>query len=129
MTKHQLMKYRDIVREVAQLEEQRLKIDDTLRRCTGRISDMPRGGVDDDKMASLIASKVDLNNLINSRVTDQFQAQAEIERAIEGLPPRERTLMRARYINGLDWISVCVELRLEWAQTHRCHSEALKRIG
>jgi hypothetical protein len=37
-------------------------------------------------------------------------------------------LIRLYYIDGLTWEKVCVDINYSWRQTHRLHSEALKKI-
>lgn len=54
--------------------------------------------------------------------------QLAIERAIDALESKARTLIRFRYIDGLKWEEVCEKLHYEWAQTHIIHSEALKKL-
>jgi len=56
--------------------------------------------------------------------------EKDIEKVIESLEDsRERTIMRYRYISGLDWEEVCVKAHYSWKHTHRLHSEALKKIN
>jgi RNA polymerase sigma factor (sigma-70 family) len=52
-------------------------------------------------------------------------ALAEIEDAIEVLEPRERTLIRLHYAQGLTWEEVCVAMNYSWRQIHRIHAKAL----
>jgi hypothetical protein len=43
--------------------------------------------------------------------------------------PLHRTVLRLRYIDGLSWEKICVEINYEWAWTHRIHSNALDNIS
>ena len=55
--------------------------------------------------------------------------EKDIEKVIEALKDsRERTIMRYRYISGLEWEEVCVRAHYSWKHTHRLHSEALKKL-
>ena len=40
----------------------------------------------------------------------------------------ERTVLRLRYIQGLKWEKVCVELGYQWDATHKIHRSALKNF-
>ena len=55
--------------------------------------------------------------------------EKEIEKVIDALKDsRERTIMRYRYISGLEWEEVCVKAHYSWRQTHYLHSSALEKI-
>lgn len=56
--------------------------------------------------------------------------EKDIEKVIDALEDsRERTIMRYRYISGLKWEEVCVKAHYSWRQTHRLHSDALRKIN
>ena len=107
MTKDELRQYRSIKNEISQIER--------------RILEMERRGDDLDIIEPLI-------NLYRSKLADLIEGQLRIEKAIEGLEPIERELIRLRYIDGLEWIDVAAEIHYEWTQTHRIHARALKMI-
>lgn len=55
--------------------------------------------------------------------------EKDIERVIDNLEDsRQRTIMRYRYISGLEWEEVCVRAHYSWKHTHRLHSDALNKI-
>lgn len=55
--------------------------------------------------------------------------EEEIEKVIDTLKDsRERTVMRYRYISGLEWEEVCVKAHYSWKHTHRLHASALEKI-
>ena len=60
--------------------------------------------------------------------TAATRAVKTIEKAIEGLNPTTRMLLRYRYIEGLTWEEVCVRLSYSWRQTHRLHARALDQL-
>jgi DNA-directed RNA polymerase specialized sigma subunit len=56
--------------------------------------------------------------------------EKDIEKVIDALKDsRERTIMRYRYISGLEWEEVCVKSHYSWKHTHRLHSSALNKIN
>ena len=56
--------------------------------------------------------------------------EKEIETVIDNLEDsRQRTIMRYRYISGLEWEEVCVKSHYSWQHTHRLHAEALKKLN
>ena len=56
--------------------------------------------------------------------------EKEIETVIDKLKDsRERTIMRYRYISGLEWEEVCVRAHYSWQWTHKLHKSALLKIN
>lgn len=51
-----------------------------------------------------------------------------IEDVIEGLPEREKYLMRLRYIQGCRWETICYKMNYEWRHIHRLHSNILNQL-
>lgn len=55
--------------------------------------------------------------------------EKDIETVIDTLKDsRERTVMRYRYISGLEWEEVCVKAHYSWQWVHKLHKRALKNI-
>lgn len=130
MTKEQLREYRDI-----KLERDKLK--DLLDELEGsiysfkspRMDGMPGGNSQPGNPVESAAIKhQDLLARYEAKATALDEALAEIERAIDVLPPRERTLIRLYYAQGLTWEEVCVAMNYSWRQIHRIHSGALKAL-
>lgn len=109
MTKEQLRQYRSIKIETSQIER--------------RIEELERMGHRTDREIIL-----PLQDLYREKLTNLIVEQLRIEKAIEGLNPTERELMRLRYIDGVDWTEVAATINYEWAQTHRVHARALAKI-
>lgn len=107
MTKEQLRQYRSIKIEASQIER--------------RIAELEGCGHYDitDPLRVLYRKKLE----------ELVAVQLRIEKAIESLNPTERELMRLRYIDGVDWTEVAATINYEWAQTHRVHARALRKIS
>lgn len=56
------------------------------------------------------------------------EAILSIEQNIESLDPVERELIRLRYIDGKEWQDIADTIGYSWAQTHRHHGKALKKL-
>lgn len=69
-----------------------------------------------------------LVQLYRAQLKELVDCQLKIEKAIEGLNPTERELMRLRYIDGAEWVDVAAAIHYEWTQTHRIHAKALAKI-
>jgi DNA-directed RNA polymerase specialized sigma24 family protein len=80
-------------------------------------------------MDLLVEQHLTLKGMYACKLRELNDTLLDIETAIESLTdPTERNLMRLRYIDGLTWEMVCVEIGYEWSQTHRKHASALERL-
>lgn len=88
----------------------------------------------------LKAENAQIKELLEAAVNDELRLhysslleklekeQLEIERAIDTLDMRERTLMRCYYIEGQTWEEVCDTMYYSWSQVHRVHAAALIKL-
>ena len=108
MTKEQLRQYRSIKIEASQIER---------RLATMRVFDP-------------IAADVThpLVQYYRELLKELVDGQLRIEKAIESLNPIEREVIRLRYIDGVDWTEIAITIHYEWAQTHRVHASALRKL-
>lgn len=131
MTKAQLRAYKELRRERDQLADM---IDDIEAVMYGpraiRMDGMPRGGSASGggPTEALATRHLDLAQQYQEKIDLLTERLAEIEQAIEVLEPRERTLIRLYYIEGLVWEEVCIKMAYSWRQVHRIHSHALEKL-
>lgn len=130
MTKEQLKAYRNI-----KLERDRLAamIQDVEAVIYGprapKLDGLPRsGGGANSAVEDAAIRHADLLARYEQKVAELTDALAEIETAIEVLAPRERTLIRLHYAQGLTWEEVCVAMNYSWRQVHRIHGQALAAL-
>ena len=124
MTKARLLEYRDLVLERRQLAEELAGLEAVV--FSPRASEGGRGGgASFERMA---IRHMELIAQYQAKQAETEAAMAEIEQAIESLPPRERTLMRYRYIDALGWDAICGKMSYSWRQVHRIHRQALERL-
>lgn len=131
MTKEQLRSYRDLKTEHDQLTE---KIEELEAELYGiqaqRLDGMPHGSKDgsSDKVDILLDRKMHLLARYLTNRAALANAVLAIEDAIDKLAPRERTLIRLYYIDGLTWEQVAVKMNYSWRQVHRIHGTALAEL-
>lgn len=131
MTKEQLRSYRDLKTEHDQLTE---KIEELEAELYGiqaqRLDGMPHSSKDgsSDKVDILLDRKTHLRARYLTNRAALANAVLAIEEAIEKLAPRERTLIRLYYIDGLTWEQVAVKMNYSWRQVHRIHGTALAEL-
>ena len=74
-----------------------------------------------------------LNELGDRYVTNLIQYRAEIDKRskmINALPnPTHAQILRLRYINGLKWKSICVEMGYTFRHTTKLHGYALQAFA
>lgn len=130
MTKERLRAYRDIKLERDKLAAMIEELDAVLYGPRSqRIDGMPRGGSGaGDRLEDDILRRAELLEKYRQKVAELSAALVEIEEAIEVLEPRERTLIRLYYAQGLTWEEVCVAMSYGWRQVHRIHAKALEML-
>lgn len=130
MTKERLRSYRALQLERDKLLRDIKELEVKLYGPTGqRLDGMPRGGSgNNDALDNLLDKKSKLERQYWEKVTALTEEIEAIESAIERLDPRERTLIRLYYINGLTWEQVAVEMSYSWRQVHNIHGKALEQL-
>lgn len=129
MDKTQLRKYRAIRKEIQQLEDRLLEVETEAQRMSRSLKHDPVScSGPTDKLGDQVAKMVEIQDAINDKIIEAYKEAQSIETVISQLEPIERTLMRARYIEGKSWEEVCVELNYSWRQTHYIHSNSLKKM-
>jgi DNA-directed RNA polymerase specialized sigma subunit len=130
MTKEQLKSYQALMRELEGLRTQIKTLAAKIRGVSAvTLSDMPKPTTKGDQSDG-ICKLADMQGLYESKVKSALEEMADIEQAISQLEdPIQRTLMRYRYIEGLEWEKICVKLNYSWRQIHRIHSMALNNLG
>ena len=131
MTKEELNKYTETKREIEIIED---KIEYLKEKKTSIksmvITDMPRGSnSENDRLGILLGEIEELINIYNEKQIRLIKKQIEIEEAISILDdPIDRNIMRLRYLEGMKWEKICVEVNYRWAQVHRHHKSILEKI-
>ena len=128
MTKEQLKTYRSIKLERDRLLDMITELEAQMR-CprAQKLDGMPRGGTaPSNPVETIVVKHTDLLDKYRENVAALTEAATEIEKAIEVLDHRERTLIRLHYIQGLTWEEVCISMNYSWRQVHRIHAKALE---
>lgn len=129
MTKERLRSYRDLRMELRQIERKVETIETTLYSPKiPRLTGMPSTPGSGNSKEDLVAKHIELLDYYNTKKAELASEQLAIEKAIEVLPYRERTLLRLYYIDGLTWEEVCVKMSYGWSRTHEIHALALRKI-
>lgn len=87
-----------------------------------------QGGADShDKIGSIIAKIVDLNDIINNEIDRFVDLKTDIHNKIMLIPDNtEKLVLKYRYIEFETWESIAVELGYTFQWVHVLHKRALK---
>lgn len=130
MTKERLRTYRDLRRELKQIEQKVEAMESALyspkaQRLTGMPAAPASGG---NAVEDLAAKHLELLGHYKKKKEELAEEQLAIEQAIDSLPYKERTLLRLYYVDGLTWEEVSVAMCYSWRQTHNIHGRALEKL-
>lgn len=129
MTKERLRAYRDLKIERDQLKSKIEELSAELYSPRSQQLDgMPHSGSkgDNAKLDAQIDRKDEVLKLYKQKEAALTAAMLEVEEAILVLEPRERTLIRLYYLEGLTWEQVAVKMSYSWRQVHRIHGKTLE---
>ena len=134
MEKNEFKSYRILTREVKQLHGQLKALESSLYSPKGQqFSTVPRATSGPKKtMEDAVAGHMKLETLYQEKLAEQEARQLVIERAINSLGETpERVVMRARYIEGKNWIDIVRDMqKLGYSErtTYRLHGFALAKL-
>lgn len=125
--KEWLMRGRGIEREIKALEQSQRE---AYERLTRAVTSLDKISVKSTKDPHLFDAYAMLADKISQRTAELIGIRVEIMQTVERLPDeRHRTLLIDRYIRGLSWEQVAVDIGYSWMQMHRLHAAALIEIG
>lgn len=93
------------------------------------ITGMPRGGGKADKLLDSVARHILLQEQYEDKMANILQLQRNLEMMLEGLPSRERIVMRYRYIQCLRWEQIEPLMNYESRQLQRIRDAALDKMA
>ena len=124
--KQYLRRIRELDADVSSTLEQIEILHAQVTKTTSTLSDMPRGGGDQDKLAGTIAKIVDLKRGLRDKIDGYMDLKA---RAIEQIycleDGRYRQILTLHYINGKSWEEISVAMNYTYRHTTRLHGQAL----
>ena len=123
-----LLEYQAIERRINRLLDEKRGWMEKATAVTPVLSDMPKGG-GADKIQNAVCRIADIEADINREIDRQIDLRERIETAICAIPDgRLRDLMRYRYIDGLTWEQIAVEMHYSYVHICRMHGQALAVI-
>lgn len=127
--KRELYSYRDIVRELKQVDEKLAQVQSRMASPKAGISSgTGSGSGSGDPMLDMVATKIRLEGSYKQLRAELLARQERIEGMIRRLGPKERALMRCYYTDCKTWEQVGMALHYSWSQVHRIHNSALLHL-
>jgi len=127
LDKTELKNYRAIVLGAEKLSEEIERLRSKAESRTWP-DGMPHSNYSEDRLSSVVAQIVDLSKLLEGKQESLIFRRKQIEAAIDQLDPGQQTLIRLKYIYGLNWEQVAKELNYSVRQTTRMHGAILGKM-
>lgn len=128
MDKQTLKGYRALCREIELLAAEK---ENLLSGCIGavNITGMPKGYRMSNPTSETAARIAEITGELDSKLRKYIFLRSEIETAIGNLAePRDRELMRRRYIEGQSWEEIAVAMSYSINHIWRIHGYILQKI-
>lgn len=130
MTKDELKNYRHIKLEIQSIQDEIEQLENQVQAVGAvTISDMPKGGLQSD-FTDVIAEIDELTSTLYIKMAQLTVMQKKIENVIDKLDnPRDKTIIRQYYINGMKWEDIAAEVGLRNVRhIFRIHKKILQKI-
>lgn len=124
-----LLEYRAIERRFNRLIDEKAAWNAKSTATTSSFSDMPRSGGGSDKIQTTVEKIIEIEEKLDHEIDALVDLRNRIEAAVEKLEDgRLRDVMRYRYIDGMKWEQIAVEMHYSYMQVCRLHGKALLEI-
>lgn len=124
-----LMRYIDSKRRARAILNEIHDLQDLATKITVTFNDMPGGGGSVDKVGAIVANIVDLQSELAVQAKTMKAEQEIVQAVIDAVDePDLRQLLILRYINGLTWEKIAVDMNYSWRHTLRLHGAALAAV-
>lgn len=125
--KEYLNQYLECIRAVRRIESQIEELRINIMCPSVHISDIPRANAGQGDLSDYIVKEHSLIDEMIKLRYKRIETYTDIFRRIEMIEKEdERAVLTLRYIKGLKWEEIAVNVHVEWAQVHRIHAKALR---
>nr|DAW55822.1 MAG TPA: Protein of unknown function (DUF722) [Caudoviricetes sp.] len=124
-----LRRYREAAAEQDRLMAEIARWRSLAERVSPTLSGMPAGGGGPGRMIAAVERMDELEAELAEQIVERVTIRREIGQAIDRVPDeRLARLLRLRYIDGMTWERVAVEMHYSYMQVCRMHGKALDVI-
>lgn len=126
--KAKLNQYREAEAEAARLDLEITRLYSCAERATMVLKRTPGGG-DGRTLERAVEAIVDMADKLGAERLKAIRLRREIEDAIASVPDgRLRMLLRYRYIDGMTWERIAVNMNFDARWVRRLHGQALDEL-
>lgn len=126
--KEKLLLYLDLKKELHDLRKRLRELEYALFSPGHTVADSVRKSKGRRSGMSLADAHLDLQRRCQEKQAEILAAQLQFEKMIYPLEPRERLLLRYRYLDGLHWDEISKKLDCNVSQAHRIHNSTLAEL-
>ena len=124
-----LSRYRSICRRIRNKLDNIERLHSIETKITPTLSDMPKGGGQENKIESATESIIEIQSQIADEIRQLTFTRSEIENAIRAVPDENyRELLELRYIDGLTWEKIAVKMNYTYRWVCTLHGKALGSV-
>ena len=127
--KDRLKGYQDTKKEIKRLDDEIIELEaEMIYPSSPNLDGMPHGGAGGDAFLRYMDRKDSLTRDYYSAKERLLNELDTIERAIQYMPEKQKTVVWLRYVGGLRWEDICEEIHYSWRQVHYLHAAAIDRL-
>ena len=124
-----LSRYLKVLAEEKDIREEIAYWESRAQKVTTSWSAVPGGGKGSDKVQTGAIKVAELRDSLMGKIEELAAVRAEIERAIGTVQDdTQRRLLRLRYIKGMTWEKVAIEMNYTYQWVCELHGRALNKV-
>lgn len=128
MTEEELLRVREISKDVDKLSERIEELDTKLHGIGSPSLEPSYGNNGDDIKTNMIVSLDKLVNLYKQRLAEYYDAMLDVEMTISRLPIIQRQLIEYYYFDGMTWEKVAEKMNYSTARIYELRNQTLERL-
>lgn len=114
--------------EINRLKRRIADLREEARSLTQTMSDMPRGGRSDDKMASFAAQLDSLQRTFGEKLVALQNKRIRIDTEVDELPEQQKRVIRLRFYDRMSWRKIARITHYNEDHCRKIKTAAMKRL-
>ena len=110
------------------LEQQKEQLRASVTSCTQRLTGLPSGSADYDRLAAYVARLSELEEKYAALLIRLADERLHLESALASLPAQQERVLRLRYLEGYSWRRIAYRTHYSESHIYKIHEAALRRL-